>query len=76
MTTNYSERKPGAIPLGGELRMRVRALVHERGEIEAVHALGISRGVLERSLAGLPIRPGSALLIEMMLEQLAERSAK
>jgi len=53
--------------LSVKLRSQVARLVGELGEVSARQRLTISRSTLERSLAGLPLRRGTLLLIATRL---------
>ncbi len=53
--------------LAATARKSLAKLVADRGERTTLEALRISRHVLYRALAGLPLRRGSALLVERAL---------
>ena len=53
----------GSTVLPSSLRERLRRLVQDNGERATRERIGVARYTLERALAGLPIRVGSAALI-------------
>ncbi len=61
---------PG-IPLHEGLRMRLAAFVSKHGEKPACAVLQVSRPALLRALAGVGVRRGTALLIEVGLQRIA-----
>ena len=54
-------------PLSEGERAALMAEVRRQGETAAAHRLGLSRTLIARALARLPIRPGSILLIRSSL---------
>lgn len=54
-------------PLSDSERSALMAEVRRQGETAAAHWLGLSRNLLARALARLPIRAGSILLIRAAL---------
>lgn len=64
-------RKPsGSVVLSRRSRLQLHALVRREGEGFAREHIGVARPTLERALAGLPIRRGSASLIVAALDPL------
>lgn len=57
-------------PLSLNLRTRLSAQVQRRGEQLVLAVLQISRPSLGRAMAGLPIRLGTAALVEQGLRRL------
>jgi hypothetical protein len=51
-------------------QLLLRSLLRRIGTTKAPTALGASRGSLERAAGGLPIRFGTALVIQAALERL------
>ncbi len=58
-------------PLPPELRSRLQNLVARVGERSAIEQLDLSRQTWARALAGLGLREGTRLLIELRLEDVA-----
>ncbi len=59
---------PGTVTLTPELRERLRVFVEAVGVREAAKRLGASAPTLAAGLAGLPLRRGSAVLLERVVE--------
>lgn len=63
-------------PLGAAAANRLRLLVRLHGEKRARTMLGLSRDTLARGIAGLGVRPGTAIMIEQRIAALdASRAA-
>lgn len=61
---NAARRAAGTVILTNETRERMRARAAEVGVREAARSLGVSAPTFTTGAAGLPIRAGSAALIE------------
>lgn len=57
-------------PLAQPQRAKLQTLVQRVGERRALERLDLPRSTLARALAGLGLREGTRLLIEVRLEQL------
>ena len=55
-------------PLPDQYRERLESLVREIGEAGTIRRLGIARNTLVRSLARLPLRRGTVLMIREALK--------
>jgi hypothetical protein len=60
-------------PLPPEQIAALRRVVRARGVVGAARFLGLSRGTVERGLAGIGIRPGSIALVRLALVELARQ---
>jgi hypothetical protein len=60
----------GTKPVPAEDRTRLAQQVEKIGESRLVALTGVSRQVVERALAGLPVRAGSRVLLRGALSEL------
>lgn len=63
---------PKGAPLAPPLRAKLQNLVQRVGESRAIAQLDLPRSTLARALAGLGLRDGTRLLIEVRLGQPAQ----
>jgi hypothetical protein len=59
-------------PLDEADRMGLQAMLGRMHEDEAVRRIGVSRVTVYRGLAGLPLQPGSRMLITMAIRAESE----
>ena len=55
-------------PLEETHRAKLAALVHTYGECGAAERVGLSRHSTARAMAGMPMRPGSQVMIRLYFE--------
>lgn len=60
-------------PLDELTHARLAAVVARDGHLRARTSLGLTRDLLARALAGLPVRAASALMVRAALDALDER---
>lgn len=66
---------PGTTIVSEAVRSRLRSLAGSLGVRHAAKSIGVSASVLAAGIAGLPVRPGSAALLERATANAAERAA-
>jgi DNA-binding phage protein len=59
-------------PLPPEQIAALRRIVRARGVVGAARFLGLSRGTIERALAGIGVRPGTIALVRLALSVTAQ----
>ncbi len=59
-------------PASIEDRKRLREIVEQHGEAQAVALTGIPRTTLDRVLAALPVRAGTQIVLRQALQEIDE----
>lgn len=65
-------KKSGA-PLSDPHRERLRALIEKRTHGQAAALMGISEQTLDRAIGGLPLMPGTRVMIEVAIAKRDEQ---